>query len=153
MTRGGRSGEAHRQAPLTGGQAQAQGDVGLAGAAVADGDDVLTPLDVLAPGQLRDQWLVHRGDGGEVKGVQALGGGEACGADPALDHALVSVGDFQFGEAEQVVGMADTLGGALGCQLAVLPQKGGQLQFLEVVLQEQRGSIAHAALLPDSRAR
>ena len=82
-----------------------------------------------------------------------LGGGEACGVDPALHHALVAVGDFQFGEAQQIVGMVDTLGGALGCQLAVLPQKGGQLQFLEVVLQEQRGSITHAALLPDSRVK
>ena len=71
LTRGGGRGEAHRQAPLAGGQSQAQGDVGLAGAAVADGDDVFMMLDVLAPGQLRDQWLVHRGDGGEVKGVQS----------------------------------------------------------------------------------
>ena len=94
--RGG--GETHRQPPLAGGQAQSQGNVGLAGAAVAHGDDVFMMLDVLAPGQLHDQWMVHRGDGGEVKGVQALGGGEAGGADPALHHALVTVGEFQFSE-------------------------------------------------------
>ena len=126
--------------------------MGLAGAAVADGDDVFMMLDVFAPGQLRDQWLVHRGDGGEVKGVQALGGGEAGGADPALDHALVAVVEFQFGEAEQVIGMADALGGALGSQLAVLPEDGGQLELLEMVLQKQRGLVAHAAL-PDNRVK
>ena len=36
-----RGGEAHRHSPLTGGQAQSQGDVGL-----VDGDDLLPPLDV-----------------------------------------------------------------------------------------------------------
>ena len=39
VDQGGR-GEAHRQSPLAGGQSQSQGDVGLADAAVADGDDV-----------------------------------------------------------------------------------------------------------------
>ena len=41
VDQGGGGGEAHGHSPLAGGQAQAQGDVGLAGAAVADGDDVL----------------------------------------------------------------------------------------------------------------
>ena len=40
-----RGGQAHGHSPLAGGQSQAQGDVGLAGAAVADGDDVLTMID------------------------------------------------------------------------------------------------------------
>ena len=83
--RGG--GETHRHSPLAGSQAQSQGDVGLAGAAVADGDDVLSALDVFAAGQLHDQWLVQRRDGQEVEGVQALGGGEVCRADAAL-HQL-----------------------------------------------------------------
>ena len=91
---------------LAGGQSQAQGDVGLAGAAVADGDDVFMMLDVLAPGQLRDQWpWFTEGMAREVKGVQSLGGGKSCGADPALDHTLVAIGEFHFGEAEQVVGV------------------------------------------------
>ena len=49
--RGG--GEAHRHSPLASGQTQAEGDVGLAGAAVADGDDILPPLDVFTPGRCR----------------------------------------------------------------------------------------------------
>ena len=83
--------------PLADGQAQSQGDVGLAGAAVADGDDVLSALDVFTPGQLHDQWLVQRRDGQEVEGVQALGGGEARRADAALHHAPKTLDDrFQF---------------------------------------------------------
>ena len=41
------------------------------------------------------------------------------------------------GQPKQVVGVVRTLGGALGGQLAVLPEEGGQLQFLEVMFQEQ----------------
>ena len=40
--------EAHREALLAGGEAEAEGNVGLAGAAVAERDDVLLALDVLA---------------------------------------------------------------------------------------------------------
>ena len=73
--------------------------MGLAGAAVADGDDVLSVLDVFTAGQLHDQCFVHRGDGQEFEGVQALRGWEARRPDPALHHALVAVDEFQFGEA------------------------------------------------------
>ena len=147
--RGG--GEAHRHSFLAGSQAQTQGDVGLAGAAISDSDHVLPVLDVFTPGQFHDQDFVHRGYGQEVEGVQAFDRGEAGGANAALHHALVAVDEFQFGETQQVVRVVHILGGALGGQLAVLPEEGGQPQFLEVVLQEQRGPVAHAAL-PGSRA-
>ena len=57
--RGG--GEAYGHSLLAGGQAQTQGHVGLAGATVADGDDILPMLDVFTPGQFHDQLFVHRG--------------------------------------------------------------------------------------------
>ena len=108
-------------------------------------------LDVFTPGQFHDQVFVHRGDGQEVEGIQGLDRGEAGGPDPALHHALVAVDEFQFGETQQVVRVVHILGGALGGQLAVLPEEGGQPEFLKVMLQEQRGPVAHAAL-PGSRA-
>ena len=43
VDQGGGRREAHRYPALAGGQAQSQGDVGLAGAAVADGDNERTP--------------------------------------------------------------------------------------------------------------
>ena len=68
-------GETHRHSFLAGGQSQSQGDVGFAGAAVADGDDVLTAVYVLAPGhQLHHQRFVHRGDGQEGA-APCVGGG------------------------------------------------------------------------------
>ena len=151
VDQGGGGGEAHGHSPLAGGQAQPQGDVGLAGAAVADGDDVLPALDVFAAGQLHHQVFVHRGDGRKVEGVQALDGGEVGGPDPALHHALVAVDECPFGQAQQVLGVVHALGGALGGHLPVLPQEAGQLQLLQVVFQEQGGPLVHAAF-PDSRA-
>ena len=111
--------------------------MGLAGAAVAEGDGVLAALDVFAAGQFHYRGLVHRGDGGEVEGVQTFVCREAGRPDPPLNHALVAVYEFQLGEAQQVLRVVHIPGGALGCHLPVLPQEAGQLQFLQVVFQEQ----------------
>ena len=75
VDQGGGGGKAHGHPPLTGSQAQTQGDVGLACDTVADGDDILPPVDVFTPGQFQDQGLVHRGDGQVVEGIQALTAG------------------------------------------------------------------------------
>ena len=122
----------------------------LAGAAVADGDDVLPALDVLAAGQFHHQGLVQRRDGREVEGVQAFNGGESGRPDPPLHHALVAVDELKLGEAQQVLGMVHILGGAQGSHLPVFPEKGGQPEFLQVVFQQQRRPVVHAAL-PDSK--
>ena len=124
--------------------------MGLAGAAVAHGDDVLPALDVFAAGQFYHQRLVERRDDWEVEGVKALDCGEAGGADPPLHHALVPVYELKLGQSEQVLGMVHTLGGALRGQLPVLSQEAGQLQLLQVMFQQQRRSVVHAAL-PDSK--
>ena len=105
--------------------------MGLAGAAVADGDDVLLPLNVFTPGQLHHQLLVHRGYGREVEGVQGFHGRESGGPDPPLHHALVAVYELQLGQPEQVLRMVHALGGALGGHLPVLSQDAGQLQLLQ----------------------
>ena len=63
--------EADREALLSVRQAETEGDVGLAGATVAERDEVLAALDVRAAGQLQDQHLVERGDDLEVEGIQA----------------------------------------------------------------------------------
>ena len=95
--------------------------MGLAGAAVADGDDVFTALDVFAAGQLHHQGLVQRWDGREVEGVQAFHGGESGRPYAPLHHALVAVDEFQFRQPEQVLGVIHPLGGALGRQLPRIP--------------------------------
>ncbi len=52
-------GEAHGQSPLTRSQTETEGDMGLAGATVAESDDVVGALDVLASCQLQNQSLVQ----------------------------------------------------------------------------------------------
>ncbi len=84
------------------------------------------------------------------EGVQALDRGEPGGPVPPLHHALMAVDELQLGQPEQVLGMVHTLGGALGCHLPVFPEKAGQLQFLQVMFQQQRRPVVHAAL-PDSK--
>ena len=147
VAQGGGRRESHGHPALAGGQAQSQGDVGLAGAAVADGDDILPALYVFAPGQFHHQRLVHRRDGRKVEGVEGVDGGEAGGPDPPLHHALVAVDEFQFGQPEQVPWVVHSLGGALARHLAVFPEEAGQFQFLQVMLQKQRGPAVHAALV------
>ena len=124
--------------------------MGLAGTAVANGDDVFPALDVFTPGQFHHQGLVQRRYGREVDGVQALHGGESGRPDPPLHHTLVAIDEFHLSQPEQVLGMVHPLGGALGGHLPVFPEEAGQLQFLQVMFQQQRGPVVHAAL-PDRR--
>ena len=59
VDQGGRRDKANGKAFLAGGQTEAKGDMGLAGAAVAKSDDVVTTLDVLAARQLQNQSFVE----------------------------------------------------------------------------------------------
>ena len=93
--------------------------------------------------------LVHRRDGGKVEGVHAFDGREAGSPDPPLHHALVAVDEFQFAQPQQIGWVVHSLGGALGRHLPVFPEEAGQFQFLQMVFQQQRRPVAHAAL-PDS---
>ena len=63
--------EADREALLAGRQTETEGDVGLAGATVAERDEVLAALDVRAAGEVQDQRLVERRDDLEVEGIEA----------------------------------------------------------------------------------
>ena len=82
VDQGGGGGKADRQALLAGGEAEAERNVTLAGAGIAQSDHILPTLDVLASCQLEDQRLVERGDRFEVKAVQALDGRELRLPDP-----------------------------------------------------------------------
>ena len=94
MYEGRGGGESHAQPFLTGGKTQPQGYMGLAGTAVAQGDDVLPPVYVLTAGQLQHQGLVQGGKGQEVETVQALYGGEAGLLDAPFHHALLPLDDL-----------------------------------------------------------
>ena len=78
-----------------------------------------------------------------------LTAGEAGSPDPPLHHALVAVDEFQFAQPQQIGWVVHSLGGALGRHLPVFPEEAGQFQFLQMVFQQQRRPVVHAAL-PDS---
>ena len=70
--------------------------MGLAGAAVADRDDVLAAGDVFRAGQLQHQHLVERRQGEEVEAVEAFDRREPGLLDPPLDHPALTL--KQIGE-------------------------------------------------------
>ena len=145
VNQGSGRGEAHGKPLLAGCQTEAEGDMGLAGAAVAERDDVLSTLDVFTSCQFQDQHLVERGNGFEVEAIEAFDGRELGLPDPPLDHAALAVDQFQFAEADQVTHMVDALGGALAGLLVVFAQEGRQLEPFEVVGQQHLRRIAHDA--------
>ena len=112
-----------------------QGDMGLARAGRAQGDDFLAPLDPLAARQLQHLRLVQRGDGLEVEAVEAFGDRELRCLDAPLDHAPFAIDQFQLHQPGQELNMIQALGRALARHFLVFPQEGRQLQGLEVVCQ------------------
>ena len=120
-------------------------DVALAGAGVADRDDVLAALDVLRARQLHHQRLVQGRQRREVEAVEALHGRELGRLDAALDHAPLAIDQLLLGQPQQEAGIVDAFGGALAGDLVVLAQEGRQLQRLEVVGQQNLRRVAHDA--------
>ena len=122
----------------------------LAGAAGAEGDDVLAPLDPFATGQLQHLHLVQAGDRLEVEAVEAFDRREPCRLDPALDHPPLAVDELQLHQPGEEADMVEPLGGALAGELLVFPQEGRQLQRLEMMGEQDLGGVGHAAS-PETR--
>ncbi len=150
VDQGGGGGEADRHALLAGGQPEAEGHMGLAGAARAEGDDVLAPVDPFASGQLQDLHLVEPGDRLEVEAVEALGDRELRGLDAAFHHASFAIDQFQLDQSGQEPHVVQALGRALAGELVILPEEGRQLQGLQVMREQDLRRLGHAAS-PDIR--
>jgi hypothetical protein len=121
--------------------------MGLAGAGVANRDDVLAAGHVLRASEFQHEGLVERRNGGEVKAVQALHGREPRFLDPTLHHAPFAVDQLEFGQAQQKADMIEALGGALPGELVVLAQESRQLKRLQVMSEQKLGRIGHDAAL------
>ena len=149
MNQGSGREEADGEPLLAGRQTETEGDMGLAGSAVAERDDILTTLDVFASRQLQNQHLVERCDGLEVEAVEAFDGGEPGLSDPPLDHAALTVDQFQLGQTDKIPHMVGALGGAVAGQLVVFAQERRQFQGLEVMGQQHLRRIGHDAPPPN----
>ena len=123
----------------------------LAGAAVAEGDDVLAADDVFATRQFQYQRLVERGQCQEVEAVEAFHRWELRFLDPPLDHAPLPLDQFQFGETQQIRCMVHTLGRALTGEFVIFAQEARQLQRLQMMREQDLRRIGHDTA-PVSRA-
>jgi hypothetical protein len=124
----GGGGVADAAALLTGGDARADQQVGLAGARVAEQDQGLAVVDPGARRQRGKGGRVDAGRGAQVEAVQALDPGELGLLDApvaAAGVALVGLGAQQLGEVGAVG--EPVAGGGVG-QLAGLGAHGGQVQ-------------------------
>ena len=152
MNESGGCHEADRKTFLAGGQAKTQGDMRLAGAGIADRDDVLPALNVRATRQLQNQQLVERRQGREVIAVQALHCRETGGADAALDQPTFAIDQFQLDKTRQISDVIDAFAGALCCNLLIFAQERRKLEGFEVMVEQNLRGLVHAAL-SDSKAR
>ena len=117
----------------------------LAGAGVADRDDVLAALDVLRARQLHHERLVQIRERREVEAVEALHGWELGRLDAAVDHASLTLDDLGLDEPQQIARIVDALGCALAGDLVVLAQDRRQLQRFEVVSEKNLRGVGHDA--------
>jgi hypothetical protein len=73
---------------------------------------------------------------------------EPCLPDATLDHPPFPVDQFEFGQAQQIAGMVDALGGALLGKLVIFAQERRQLERLEVMGEQKLRRVAHDAAPP-----
>jgi hypothetical protein len=72
--------------------------------------------------------------------------------DAALDHSPFPVDQFEFGQAQQIAGMVDVLGGALLRELVIFAQERRQLERFEVMGEQKLRRVAHD-VAPTRRSR
>ena len=99
----------------------------LAGAAVAQRIDVLTTQDIFAAGEVKDEDLVERGDGGELERVEALHRRESRCPDTSLHRAALAVDQLELDQPQQITRIIDATTGAFAGDLVILAQHRRQL--------------------------
>jgi len=75
--------------------------------------DILSPIDPFAARKLQHLHPVQRGNGFEVKAVEAFDGGELGRLDTPLDHPVFAVDQFQFDQPGQELDMVLPFAGTL----------------------------------------
>lgn len=111
-------------------------NMALAGTGVANSNDILAPLDVIAACQFQNRHLVERWQCEIVEAVQAFDGREPGGLDPAFDHAPFTIDHLQLGQPHQVTRMVDAFCGTQLRLLVILAQERRQFERLQVVRQQ-----------------
>ena len=119
--------------------------MGLAGAAVAHEDQILSALQVFPLGQAQDLGLVEGGHAGEVELVQGFKHREPGQPQPLLVGVFLPLLGLQLHQRQQehLVGKVSLHG--LPGHLLVMPAYGRQPQLFQVSFEEQ--ALLHGPLL------
>src|SRR6266851_1728325 len=112
--------EADGEASLAGGKPEGESHMALAGAAVAERDNVLAAQDVLRARQLQHEHLVKAGQRSEVERVEALHRRKARLPDAPLDHAPLALDQLQLGQSQKIARMVNGFARAVAGDLVVL---------------------------------
>src|ERR1700720_4032335 len=105
----------------------------LAGAAVAESNNIVVGDDIFTTGQFENERLVERWNGSEVERVETLHRGKAGGADAALDHALFAIDEFEFGETQKEADMIEPLARGLCGDLFIFAHEGRQFELTQMM--------------------
>ena len=130
----------------------------LAGAAVAESNNIVAGDDIFAAREFENKRLVERWNGSEVERVETLHRGKAGGADAAFDHAPFAIDEFELGEAQKEADMIEPLAGGLCGDLFIFAQEGRQFELTQMMGEQNlrrrragnRSRRRHAAL-PETR--
>ncbi len=137
----------HEAHPLTlpaGLAAQGGGQMGLAGAAFAQQDDVAFVLKMRPCRQLAHQALIQGRRGLEVEGLKGLEQGKPGLLEAALFPVVRANAQLQLGELQQELRIIGSFVPGLAQIRFQMPGHVGQVQGLEIVLQQHGlGGIAH----------
>src|ERR1700730_17523431 len=130
----------------------------LAGAAVAESNNIVVGDEIFATGQFENERLVERWNGGEVERVETFHRRKMRGADAALDHAPFAIDEFEFGETQQEADIIETLARRLRGDFFIFSQEGRQFELPQMMGEQNlrrrragnRSRRRHAAL-PETR--
>jgi hypothetical protein len=112
--------------------------VRLARPAGANEQHVLAAVEVLSLYELQHLWLVDAGPRCEVELVQELVGREACGLQSPLRRFTFPLDQLQFTQLQQERQVISIIPSCAGRDLLALGVHGGELEGLEMMLQQDR---------------
>jgi hypothetical protein len=111
----------------------------LAGAAVAESNNIVAGDDIFTTGQFENERLVERWNGSEVERIETLHRGKAGGADAALDHAPFAIDEFGLGEAQKIAGMIEPLTGGFRGNFVIFAQESRQFELPQMMPEQHLG--------------
>ena len=126
--------------------------MGFSGSRVADKQDVFSFVEVLSPQKLPDQRFVNRGLCAELIGIDGFNYGEVGLFNASFGSAFLPVQDLPLSQAQKIDRKIRSIFPAHSGNPCVFSEHGGQLQFLEIVLQKQGGFVFFRQEAPPSES-